>query len=165
MIIQSILAIVLTWQYDIVGTPGSDPQSSAVRPVPQCRTPDNSISSTLQSAPDPADYRSSPSLPTSSGQGVLNTTPQDSQHERRGGGSLPGTHVAKKDYWRLAVDQLQQEDQSVAEQIAAVQQAAHENGGVDFIAQLLDATNQAQQDLEHRRSKITIGSREYLLRD
>jgi hypothetical protein len=95
----------------------------------------------------------------------VNTRPRDSLHEKRESGRAPGIPAAKKDYWHLAIDQLQQEDLSVAHQIAAVQHAARENGDVDFVAQLLSTTKQTQADLEHKKSKISIGSREYLLRD
>lgn len=50
----------------------------------------------------------------------------------------------KKDYWQLSVDQLKEEDSSVADQITGVQQAAAAAGSTDFATQLLHTARQAQ---------------------
>ena len=49
-------------------------------------------------------------------------------------------NVAKKEYWQLAIQQVQQEDPTTIEQIAALQHAAAPTGQTDLAKQLLHAT-------------------------
>jgi hypothetical protein len=84
-------------------------------------------------------------------------------HSTTQDGTSSGAIATKKDYWQLAVDQLQLEDSSIADQIAGVRQAAAA-GNTDFAAQLLHTTQQGQQELESKRWKISTGSREVVLR-
>jgi hypothetical protein len=79
--------------------------------------------------------------------------PADSRAFRDGTSS--DANASKKDYWKLAVDKLQEEDFSVTDQRAGVQQAGEVAGNVDFAAQLLHTTQQGQQELEPRRWKIS----------
>jgi hypothetical protein len=84
---------------------------------------------------------------------------------QRQDGISSDANASKKDYWQLAVDQLQEEDSSVAEQITGVQRAAASAGNADFAAQLLHIAQQGRQELELKRWKIITGSREIVLRD
>jgi hypothetical protein len=102
---------------------------------------------------------------TNSSRAASTITPQNVQHSTPQDGTLSSANASKKDYWRLAVDKLQEEDSSVADQIAGVQQAAEAAGNADFAAQLLHTTQQGQQELESKRWKISTGSRELVLRD
>jgi hypothetical protein len=68
------------------------------------------------------------------------TTPQILQRGRQQDGTSKGANVAKKNYWQIAVDELQEEDSSTADQIAGVQQAAAAAGNADFAPQLLHTT-------------------------
>lgn len=79
--------------------------------------------------------------------------------------TTPVTLVTKKDYWQLAVEKLQEEDASITEQIAGVQQAAAAAGTTDFAAQLLQTTQQSKEALEAKRWKISTGSQDIVLRD
>ena len=65
----------------------------------------------------------------------------------------------------MALDELQKEDSNMSEQVAALQRAAAEAGNTDFSEQLLHTTQQEQKGLESKRWKISIGSREVVLRD
>jgi hypothetical protein len=93
------------------------------------------------------------------------STPSIPNHSTSQDGTSSGANASKKDYWQLAVDQLQEEDSAVADQIAGVQQAATAAGNADFAAQLLYTTKQGQQELESKRWKIGTGSRGVVLRD
>lgn len=92
-------------------------------------------------------------------------TPQFTQHSTPQEESTSGVHPGKKDYWQLALDELQRGDSSTKGHVAAVQQAAAEAGNADFAAQLLRTTQQEQKKLESKRWKISAGSREVVLRD
>ena len=86
---------------------------------------------------------SRPSLPSSSTSASCaagTSIPQNVQHRTLQDGPSSGANASKKDYWQLAVDQLQEEDSSIADQIAAVKQAAAAAGNADFTAQLLYTT-------------------------
>ena len=47
--------------------------------------------------------------------------------------------AAKRDYWQLAVNKLQEENKSMADDITEVQQGAVAAGNKDFAKQLLEA--------------------------
>ena len=68
--------------------------------------------------------------------------------------------MAKKDYWQLAIQQLQKEDPSTTDQITAMQHAAAPAGQTDLAIQLLHATEQSRQTLEAKRWRIVVGSQE-----
>ena len=106
-----------------------------------------------------------PSSTTNASGAASAITPQNVQHSTSHDETSLSARAAKKDYWQLAVDQLQEEDSAVADQIAGVQQAAAAAANADFAAQLLHTTQQGQQELESKRWKISTASREIVLRD
>jgi hypothetical protein len=123
------------------------PHASVVTPSSSSQTPNLSARPLL------------PSSSTSASRVASTPTPQ------RQDGISSDANASKKDYWQLAVDQLQEEDSTVAEQITGVQRAAAAAGNADFAAQLLHITQQGRQELELKRWKIITGSREIVLRD
>ena len=90
---------------------------------------------------------------------------QLSPHNSTQDEGLSSVHAEKKDYWQLALDELQKEDSSIKGQVDAVQRAAAEAGNADFATQLLRTTQQEQEELESKRWKISVGSRKVVLRD
>lgn len=132
---------------------------------PQSLADQQSSSLPSPSVPPSTKILSPPSSTTNLGRAASTTTPQNFQNGRRQDETSWRTIAAKKDYWRLAIEKLQDEDSSVADQIAGVQRAAADAGDADFAVQLLHTTEQSQQVLEAKRWKITTGSREFVLRD
>jgi hypothetical protein len=106
-----------------------------------------------------------PPSTTNASRTASTSAPQNIQHSASQDANSSSANTSKKDYWQLAVDQLQAEDSSIAEQITGVQQAAAAAGDIDFTAQLLRTTQQGQQELESKRWKIGTGSGEIVLRD
>jgi hypothetical protein len=147
----------------------ADPSPQHNAPLPERRKPCASTtrSSSTPSAPN-LSAASSQSLPSS----IPNVNPTASTsirpnagHSTAQDGTSTGANATKKDYWQLAVDELQEEDLLVAKQITGVQHAATAAAGnADFAAQLLHTTQQAQRELESKRWKISAGSREIVLR-
>jgi hypothetical protein len=87
-----------------------------------------------------------------------NTSTQNVQHSTPRDGTSSGANTSKKDYWQLAVDQLQEEDSSIADRIAGVQQAAAATGNTDFAAQLLHTTQQTPVVTDDPRPVSAPGS-------
>jgi hypothetical protein len=58
-----------------------------------------------------------------------------------------GTDAAKRDYWQLAVNKLQEENKSMADDITEVPQGVVAAGNKDFAKQLLEAIEQSQREL------------------
>jgi hypothetical protein len=147
---------------------GASPQHTTAplpeRPQPRASADRSSSTPSLDHL-SAARSQSLPSSTTNANRTASTSAPQNVQHSTSQDGTLSGANASKKDYWRLAVDQLQEEDASVADQIKGVQQAAAAAGNADFTAQLLHTTQQGQQELEFKRWKITTGSREIVLRD
>ncbi|KAI4127096.1 MAG: hypothetical protein LQ338_003382 [Usnochroma carphineum] len=113
------------------------------------------------------DQLSSPTPPTTPSSSITPCAPipQNDAHGKRQNTVLSNTNAPKKDYWQLAIDNLQKEDPSVADQIAQVQQAAAETGSTDFAAQLLHATEKSEQELKAKRWKLTTSKGEVVLRE
>ena len=141
------------------------PQAFVVTSKTQSPAGDKSSSSPSPPAPSSAESRLQLSLTTSSSRAASTTTPHNVPHGKRQGRNPSGTNAAKKDYWQLAVERLQEGDSSVADQITGVQQAAADAGDANFAVQLLRTTEQSQRVLEAKRWKIATGSREFVLRD
>jgi hypothetical protein len=112
-----------------------------------------------------ASSRSLPSSTVHASHPANASTPQNVRHSTSQDEIATGANTSKKDYWQLAIDKLKEENSSVADQIAGVQQAAAAAGSPDFAAQLLHTTQQGQRELESKRWKISAGSREVVLRD
>jgi hypothetical protein len=106
--------------------------------------------------PPPSDHGQSTDLPS------IDTREQtiDSASPRAREGN-----VTSKDYWRLAIEEMQKEDPAARDQIAGVQQAAAESGDRDFVAQLLHTTKERQQALEAKRWKVPTRSGDWVLRE
>jgi len=147
---------------------GASPQRTTAalpeRPKPRASADRSSSTPSIPNLSG-AGSQSLPSLTTDASHPASTSTSQNVQHSTSQDGTLSGANTSKKDYWQLAVDQLQEEDSAVADQIAGVQQAATAAGDVDFAAQLLYTTKQGQQELESKRWKIGTGSRRVVLRD
>lgn len=145
------------------------PPQHNTAPLPERPKPQSSADrlSSTPSIPNlsAASSQSLPSSTTNASRAASTSTPQNVQHRTPQDGTSSDANASKKDYWQLAVDQLQKEDSSVADQIAGVQQAAAAAGNADFVAQLLHTTRQGQQEVESKRWKISTGSRELVLRD
>jgi hypothetical protein len=107
---------------------------------PQPRVSTDKSSSTLSIPNLSAASQSLPSSTTNASRAASNIPPQNVQHSTLQDGTSSGANVSKRDYWQLAVDQLQEEDSLVADQIAGVQQAAVAAGNINFAAQLLHTT-------------------------
>lgn len=140
-------------------------QANSSFPLPERSNPQGDKSSSLTSPPAPTPAGTGPSSTPNSSHATSAIPPQNDPQGRQPDTIPPGTNATKKDYWQLAVEKLQEEDPSVADQIAGVQQAATEAGSTDFAAQLLHATKQSQEALEAKRWKITTSSQEVVLRD
>ena len=166
-------------------TPREDPKDTSTSPQHTITAlPEHPKPSTLvvtSNSQSPADRQSSslpsphlppssngplpPALSTSLSRAATTSTPQNVRHGKQQAGTLSGTNATKKDYWHLAIEKLQEEDPSVVDQIAGVQEAALDAGDADFALQLLQTTRQSQQALEAKKWKINTGSRNVVLRD
>ena len=89
----------------------------------------------------------------------------NAQGEQKQETALSGRKVAKKDYWQLAVQELQEEDSSIGEQIAALRNAATAEDQSDLPTQLLHAAEKGRQALEAKRWTITVGSRRVVVHE
>lgn len=144
------------------------PQTSTALSPAECLTQGNDKPSRLIShapASAPIGAATGFSSAPSSNQTPSAPTSQNDAHGRQSNTISSSTNTTKKNYWQLAIESLQEEDPSVADQILGVQQAATETGSTDFAAQLLHATKERQQALEAKRWKITTSSGEVVLRD
>lgn len=74
-------------------------------------------------------------------------------------------HAGRKDYWKLAVEELQKEDPSIEGDLTEVQRAAEKAGNADFSTQLLHTTEQALEALKSKQWTMKAGSRAVVLRD
>jgi hypothetical protein len=71
----------------------------------------------------------------------------------------------KRDYWQMAVQQLEEKDANVTEHLRSIQRAAIGSKDIDLITQLVISTNESKKALEAKRWKIVVGSREILVRE
>lgn len=110
-------------------------EARAADPPPQHITAPLSERPAVRSQPLPSSIIDvNHSVNTSIKPNVRHSTAQD--------GTSSGANATKKDYWHLAVEELQKEDLSVAEQITGVQRAAAVAGNADFADQLLHTIQQ-----------------------
>ena len=116
-------------------------------------------------APIPAGIQSQPYSASGPSRAVVASTSHSVQHGQRHDGALLDAIVSKKDYWQLAIQQLQKEDSSIAEQIAGVHEAIDKTEHTDLATLLLHATERSHQALKAKRWKIKIGSGEIELRE
>ncbi|RMZ80895.1 hypothetical protein DV737_g2799, partial [Chaetothyriales sp. CBS 132003] len=65
----------------------------------------------------------------------------------------------------MAADKLQEEQPTLTEVIAGVQQAAQATGNGDFATQLFRTTEERRHELEAKQWKITVGSKQVILRE
>jgi hypothetical protein len=96
------------------------PEASVATSRSQSSAGDKSPSLSSPPAPSAAHGRSPSSSTTSPSRAASTSTSQNVQHGRRQDGTSLDTNAAKKDYWHLAVEKLQEKDPSVADQIAGV---------------------------------------------
>ena len=144
------------------------PKQHTAAPYAECSRHQSGDKATSLSSPSPssaAESQLEPSLPSSSCRNASTALPPSPQHGTPQDVIPSDTEAFKKDYWLLAVNKLQEEDSSAADQLTGVQQAAAAAGNADFAPQLLHTTQQGRQELESKRWKISTGSREVVLRD
>jgi hypothetical protein len=162
----------LPWQGRKSGSAGAAGKPEASQPSNNACASPHTVR-LLAECPKPASFADNSTSVTSSPipQGALgrsplpSTTSANDDARRWRDGSLPGAGDTKKDYWQLAVDKLQEEDSSLADQIMGMQQAAAAGGNRHFATQLLHAVQQGRKAIEDKRWKITTSSREVVLRD
>ena len=145
--------------------PGASP-NLAVRLPERPKSRHSDASNTSSSAPAGSAAANSVNKSKDEGRdhaGSISPQPSQSRTPQDEGSS--SVHAEKKDYWQLALDGLQKEDSSIKGLVDAVQEAAAEAGNTDFAEQLLHTTQQEQKEFESKRWKISIGSREVVLRD
>ena len=80
-------------------------------------------------------------------------------------GGEADSRASKKDYWKLAVEKLQEEDPSTTDLIKAVRKAAGNTNSEYLATHLGDALKQSREALEARRWKLTVGSKEIVIRE
>lgn len=71
---------------------------------------------------------------------------------------------SKRDYWQLAVENLQKKEPKSKELLTTVQKAAAE-AGTDFTEQLILDTNKSREDLMSRQWKVTLAGRQMIVRE
>ncbi|ETN38547.1 uncharacterized protein HMPREF1541_06583 [Cyphellophora europaea CBS 101466] len=76
-----------------------------------------------------------------------------------------GPGGTKKDYWKMAAEKLQEEDPSFKDAIAGLERAATTAGDNDFAMQLQAATERSRKELESRKWRFNVGSKEIIPRE
>ena len=138
----------------------------AQTPVVTSRSPSHPASQPYSvPAPIPVGIRSQPYSASGPSRAVVASTSHSVQHGQRHDGTLLDANASKKDYWQLAVQQLQEEGSSIAEQIAGLNQAIVNTEHTDLATLLLHATERSHQALKAKRWKIKIGSKDIELRE
>ena len=148
------------------GGPDFSSSSASTQLPERPKSRPDEVANSNSSAPAASAVGDSPDIPqgeASSHAGSV--TPQPPQHSTPQAEGTSSDRPEKKDYWQLALDELQKDDPSIRGRVAAVQQAATEAGNADFVAQLLHTTQQGQKELESKRWMIRAGSREVILHD
>lgn len=118
----------------------------------------------------PERVKAQASLSTSSTQASSLPTLAPAEAQPQQDGALPDASAAKKNYWHLAVEQLQEEDQSINEQITGVYQAATDKtftdtDYLDLPTLLIQTVERSREALEAKRWRIQIDSGEFELRE
>ena len=146
----------------------ASPTSLPVRPLPP--TSSSGTQSQAQ-AVAPTSATSTPQFLVQASEGPPSTAnnasqlPPYGQVAVRRDGEETGNMGSKKDYWKLAVQKLQEEDPSTTTLIDALWQAASTTSSGDLATHLTDALKQSQTALEARRWKLSIGSKEIVVRE
>lgn len=112
---------------------------------------------------------SNPQVEEDSHSQLESTRPSSTSTSRRAGSAAPavngrqnsqpiipssGENVTRKDYWQIAVEEVQRTDPKMKDHLKAVKEAAEQSGTTNFADQLFHVTQQRQKELEERKLKL-----------